>query len=141
MALHPKCIIRGIIGIGLCGIGVTLASCSVHVDTPLWAKSEARSSQPSRSAVRAPTTTASTSRRADAPDWERRTRGQYLQSSAEVVLPTIEVVEGDTLYGIASRHRTSVARLLELNGRETTKLAMGDRIILPPGTAPVPLRR
>ena len=56
---------------------------------------------------------------------------------------TIEVRQGDTLYGLSRRHNVSVAELMEVNGLSNPNLRPGQELYLPAGRAgsnPPPLR-
>ena len=44
---------------------------------------------------------------------------------------TIEVQQGDSLYGISKRYRVSIAALMDLNGLKTPNLKPGQKIALP----------
>jgi hypothetical protein len=45
---------------------------------------------------------------------------------------TIEVQRGDTLLGLAARHRISIDRLMTFNKLGSARLAVGQRLALPP---------
>ncbi|HRK19467.1 MAG TPA: LysM peptidoglycan-binding domain-containing M23 family metallopeptidase, partial [Hyphomicrobiaceae bacterium] len=53
---------------------------------------------------------------------------------------TIEVVAGDTLYGLSKRHGVSVSSLMEVNGLKSAALKPGQKLALPSG-ARRPLER
>ncbi len=44
---------------------------------------------------------------------------------------TIEVQHGDTIYGLAKRHRVSIAALMDVNGLKTANLKPGQKLVLP----------
>lgn len=44
---------------------------------------------------------------------------------------TIDVQQGDTLFGIAKKHRVSIAALMEVNGLKTANLRPGQKLVLP----------
>lgn len=46
---------------------------------------------------------------------------------------SVEVQQGDTLYGLSRRHGVSVAELMEVNGLSTPSLRPGQRLYLPEG--------
>ncbi|MFA5899488.1 MAG: peptidoglycan DD-metalloendopeptidase family protein [Hyphomicrobium sp.] len=48
---------------------------------------------------------------------------------------SIEVQQGDTLYGISRRHNVSVAELMQLNSLTNPNLKLGQRLYLPQGVA------
>lgn len=44
---------------------------------------------------------------------------------------TIEVQQGDTLFGLAKKHHVSIAALMEVNGLKTANLKPGQKLVLP----------
>ncbi len=46
---------------------------------------------------------------------------------------TIDVVQGDTLYGLSKRHGVSIAALMEVNALQNPNLKPGQKIVLPRG--------
>lgn len=50
---------------------------------------------------------------------------------------TIEVKQGDTLYGLSKRHGVSLAELMSANGLTSPNLKPGQKLLLPSANAPV----
>ena len=57
-------------------------------------------------------------------------------ASGEVV----EVQQGDTVYGIAKKHRISISELMKLNNLEKPVIRPGQKLVLPAGRRPVATR-
>jgi hypothetical protein len=66
------------------------------------------------------------------PDWQHATPRYDLRTSS---LPrqsmTIEVQEGDTLYGLSRRHGVPVADLVAANRLQTGRLEIGQKLLIP----------
>lgn len=60
--------------------------------------------------------------------------GDSLDVPSRYATQTIRVRSGDTLYGIASRHGTTVAVLRSLNALRSDRLAVGQRLDVPSGS-------
>ncbi len=54
---------------------------------------------------------------------------------------TVEVRQGDTVYGIAKRHRISIAELMSANNLATPMIRPGQRLVLPQAHRQTPGRR
>ena len=59
------------------------------------------------------------------------TRHRASLSSSESVGATYRVRQGDSLWTIARRHGVSVARIKEANGLRSSRLAVGQKIVIP----------
>ena len=76
---------------------------------------------------------APTSERTSAPPVERAPLSQPRAAGGE----SIEVQQGDTLYGIAKRHGVSISALIEANGlRHGASVKPGQQLLLPAGAVP-----
>lgn len=62
--------------------------------------------------------------------YDRLIRERHIQSPRPALRH--RVVRGDTLGGIARRYRTSVAALQKLNGLRTTRIQVGQRLVIAP---------
>jgi len=54
---------------------------------------------------------------------------------------SVEVVAGDTIYGIAKRHRVSISELMSANGLQNPMIRPGQRLVLPDSHRRSPSRR
>lgn len=48
---------------------------------------------------------------------------------------TIDVVQGDTLYGLSKKHKVSIAALMEVNSLKQANLKPGQKLVLPQGAS------
>ena len=66
--------------------------------------------------------------------------GRQITTAATAPGETIEVQTGDTLYGIAKRHKVPVSDLMALNNLQNPSIRPGQKLSLPAGKRPVALR-
>lgn len=52
-------------------------------------------------------------------------------ASADATARTIDVQQGDTLYGIARRHKVKVEQLMAVNNLTSPNIAVGQKLVLP----------
>ncbi|MFM9942319.1 MAG: peptidoglycan DD-metalloendopeptidase family protein [Hyphomicrobiaceae bacterium] len=68
------------------------------------------------------------------------TAGRQVPTIATTPGETIEVAQGDTLYGIAKRHRVAISELMTLNNLTNPAIRPGQKIVLPAGKRAVAAR-